>query len=101
MSPSRAVDGNEPKKGLYVHVGASAEHRHTSLHKVLAKVEEKRGEDPNKARGMAAQYMLINKKRQPLAEVIGRSQTLYRLTNCDTLKNVWITPDDISAGKLV
>lgn len=77
MSSSRAVDGNEPKTGLYVYVGASAEHRHTSLYKVLAKVEEKHGEDSNKARRMAAQYILINKKQQPLAEVFGESQTHF------------------------
>lgn len=43
MSSSRAVDGNEPKKGLcaYVCVYAENTHAHIYIHKVWAKIEEK------------------------------------------------------------
>lgn len=45
MSSSRAVYGNEPKKGLHAYVGVSAEdtHAHIYTHKVWAKFEEEHG----------------------------------------------------------
>lgn len=49
---------------------------------------------------MAAQYILINKKQQPLVEAIGKSRTLYWLITCDTPEKGRITPDDSSAGNL-